>query len=93
MVKGGYQIIDLEDRNFTKLSNQTYKGIYEKLDSTRKPCILSGIKLDGIERRDVFVNFTKSANQYSCSFECIIESKSVSVIVTVGNTDNVLITW
>lgn len=93
MVKGGYQIIDLEDRNFTKLSNQTYKGIYEKLDNTRKPCILSGIKLNGIELRDVFVNFTKSGNQYTCHFECVIENKNATVIVTVGNTDNVLITW
>lgn len=94
MVKGGYQIIDLEDRNFTKLSTQNYKGIYEKLYSTRKPSILSGIKIDGVKQRDVFANFRKTAaDQYKCYFDCTIGNTSQTINVTVYNTDSVMITW
>ena len=56
-LKGGYKIIpldkDLEDLEGTLKIN----GIYEKIESSyRKPLLLSGISIGGVEKNDVFIN-------------------------------------
>ena len=55
MRKGGYKIIDLEDKNITLEGQVTIKGIHEKIEANyRKAYLLSGIKLDGSEIQDQF---------------------------------------
>lgn len=58
MIKGGYQIIDLENRNLTSQVGMTYEGIYDKIEGTRKPVLVSGIKISDVEYRDMWVNFS-----------------------------------
>lgn len=55
MVKGGYQIIDLEDRDLTPNKSTRYEGIYDKLEGTRKAILLSGITVDSVKYNDCFV--------------------------------------
>ena len=54
---GGYQIIDLENRNLQINVGMVFNGIYELIEGTRKPILLSGIQLNGIELHDSFVDF------------------------------------
>lgn len=55
MKNGGYKIIDLRDNNLTAVGT-TIKGVYEAIEhSYRKPLLLSGIVIDGVEKNDAFV--------------------------------------
>lgn len=64
MLKGGYQIIDLGNRNFHHLVGITIPGIYDKIEGTRKPILLSGFKYADVEFKDMFVNFTVSGSNF-----------------------------
>lgn len=55
MTKGGYQIIDLENRDLRNNVGMQYEGIYEKIEGTRKPLLISGLHLQGVEYHDMFV--------------------------------------
>lgn len=68
MIKGGYKIIDLRDKNLTTTSYAYVKGIYEDIESNyRKPLLLSGITIEQVEKADAFVTFTHNGNAYSTS--------------------------
>lgn len=55
MTKGGYQIIDLNDVNHINDVGVIHNGIYNKIKSTRKVILLSGIVFRGIKYNDMFV--------------------------------------
>lgn len=55
MVKGGYQIINLNDHAHTSGVGAIHDGIYDKIEATRKPILLSGITVDAIEYHDTFI--------------------------------------
>ena len=49
-LKGGYTILDLRDNGFTAGEAQTITGLHERFErSYRKPYLLSGIVLGGVE--------------------------------------------
>ena len=55
MTKGGYQIIDLQNKELTLGVGMVYEGIYEKIESTRKAILLSGLNIEEVgEMRDFF---------------------------------------
>lgn len=63
MLKGGYQILNLEGIAFTSGISQTVRNAYEAIEGTRKAILVSGLEVDGVEYRDTFVDFTvKSGN-------------------------------
>lgn len=85
MINGGYQIIDLENNNFTKdAKTKTYVGIYNKISGTRKAIVLSGLKADGAEYHDVFVAPTKNSTNYVINI--------YGFTFTIANTDVVTVT-
>lgn len=53
---GGYQIIDLENKEFIGDGTNTYvyEGIYEKIENTRKPILMTGLNINGAERHNFF---------------------------------------
>lgn len=56
MLKGGYAIINFEDVNITTTDGATVPGIHANIEgSYRKVILISGITLDGVEKRDCFV--------------------------------------
>lgn len=54
MIKGGYQIIDLENKNLTIGVGMVYEGIYEQIESTTKPILISGLVISHIEYNDLY---------------------------------------
>ena len=71
MQKGGYQIIDLENGNFTTTKGapvaKTLKGVYALVKGTRKVLMLSGINLDGKELHDIFIDVTLNNTTYEAT--------------------------
>lgn len=55
MIKGGYQIIDLENRDLRNNTGTQYEGVYEKIEGTRKAVLISGLNVQGVEYHDMFV--------------------------------------
>lgn len=55
MTIGGYQIINLNDVNHTLETGVVHEGIYEKIEGTRKPILLSGITVAGVEYHDTYI--------------------------------------
>lgn len=66
MIKGGYKIIDFKDVPFeTGGSAKKIDGIYDSLiGSYRKPLLISGLNIDGIECNDVYATLTFSGANY-----------------------------
>lgn len=65
---GGYQIIDLENRNLTPGVGMQYKGLYEKIEGTRKPLLVSGIQISGVEMKDAFCVFVADGSNFVTQF-------------------------
>lgn len=64
MLKGGYQIIDLENRDLRNNIGMQYEGVYDKIEGTRKPILISGLQVMGVEYHDMFVFPWVSGNAY-----------------------------
>lgn len=85
MATGGYQIIDLENKELTLATGMVFEGIYDKIEGTRKPILISGINIEGTEYHDTFVELTVSGSSYVGT----IYGKNISItdvdVVTVSN--------
>ena len=68
MVKGGYQIINLEGHPHTSGEGAVHEGIYDKIEGTSKPILLSGIVVNAIEYHDTYI------------FPCVNGSNYVAVV-------------
>jgi hypothetical protein len=68
MVKGGYQIINLEGHPHTSGVGAVHEGIYEKIEGTSKPILLSGIVVNATEYHDTYI------------FPCVNGSNYVAVV-------------
>lgn len=52
-MRGGYKLISLENKNIVTGSTATIDDIYERIEnSNRKPLVLTGIVIDGVEYND-----------------------------------------
>lgn len=89
MKKGGYVIIDFADNNLTTESATSIAGIYNAIEgSYRKAILISGITIDGTEKRDCFVcpeitsnNFTFTAYGYTFT---ITNENTVSIVAVTA---------
>ena len=67
MNKGGYQILDLKNTNFTLGTGAVVAGAFKTILETKKPILVSGIVIAGTEYHDTYVEFTLmklSSNTY-----------------------------
>ena len=67
MNKGGYQILDLKNTNFTLGTGAVVSGTFKTILETKKPILVSGIVIAGTEYHDTYVEFTLmkvSSNTY-----------------------------
>ena len=64
MLTGGYQIINLNDENHSLGTGKVHEGIYEKIEGTRKPILLSGIVVGGVEYHDTYIFPTVNDTSY-----------------------------
>lgn len=66
MIKGGYKIIDFNEAPL-KTSGGTImiEGIHNTVEASyRKPLLLSGLNIDGVEYNDVYVDPSISGSNY-----------------------------
>lgn len=84
MTKGGYQIIDLKNKQLTSGTGMVYEGIYDLIEGTRKAILVSGLNVGGTEYHDTFVDFTVNGS----NFEGTIYGKTI----TISDTDVVTVT-
>lgn len=80
---GGYQIIDLKGKNLTTDVGMVYEGIYELIEGTTKPILLSGIQVDDTEYQDVYVSVSINGSAF--------ELKAYNKIFTIEDTDVVTV--
>lgn len=64
MATGGYQIISLDNANHSLGIGMVHEGIYEKIEGTRKPILLSGIVVSGVEYHDTYIFPTVNGSSY-----------------------------
>lgn len=64
MARGGYQIIDLKNKNLTSGVGMVYEDCYEKVKNTSKTILLTGIQVENVEYKDAFVNLTVSGSAF-----------------------------
>lgn len=85
MNKGGYQIIDLKNKNFTLGTGMVVEGAYKKIEGTLKPIYFSGISIAGVEYHDCYVQIVVNGS----NFEGIIYGKKIVIqnndMVTISN--------
>lgn len=62
--KGGYKIIDFKGVNHTLDVGMVHKGIYESIEESTKPFLLSGLVLEDMEIRDIWCNVTQVGNSF-----------------------------
>ena len=86
MIKGGYKIIDFKDSPL-KVGGEaiTIGGIYDTVEvSYRKPLLLSGLNIDGVEYNDVYATPTISGGNYVFT--------AYGKTITITNADAVSVT-
>ena len=83
MTNGGYQIIDLKNTKLTVGTGTKIDGVYDKIKSTRKAILISGLNVGGTEYHDTFVELTVSGTNYTGT----IYGKTI----TISNEDLVTI--
>ena len=83
MTHGGYQIIDLKNINLKVGTGTTIDGVYNKIKSTRKAILISGLNVGGTEYHDTFVELTVNGTNYTGT----IYGKTI----TISNADLVTI--
>lgn len=85
MLRGGYQIIDLKHKKLVAASNISLPGIYNRIESTTKPLLLSNINVNGVEKHDSFITPTISGTNYVITIYGLKLTIASSDIVTVAN--------
>lgn len=86
-IKGGYKLIDLKESKLTVGGGGvTVKGVYSSIENSyNKPLILTGINIGGIERNDIFIDFSDDSGSY-------VGNISAKEKITITNADLVTIT-
>lgn len=84
---GGYKIIDLKGKDHTVGVGMVHDGIYDAIEGTKKPIMLSNIVIAGTEYKDIFVtvNLLESAfiiDVYGYTFTV----QSTDVVTVTANT-------
>ena len=85
-IKGGYKLIDLKDNKLTVGGEGvTVKGIYNSIENSyNKPLILTGINIGGVERNDIFIDFSVNSGNY-------VANISTTEKITITNADLVTV--
>ena len=88
MIRGGYKIIDLKNKELTVDVGMVYEGIYESIESTNKPILLSGLNIGGKEYPD----FWAFPEIYESNYYFILTSSSGDTTkITIEDTDVVTV--
>lgn len=88
--KGGYKLVDLKNVNLAVGTATEIKGTFSSIESNyRKPIVICGLTINGVEKKDAIVNFEHGENMYN-GLLCMTENNKF-LFITVSNDDNVTI--
>ena len=82
MNKGGYQILDFKNTNFAPSTGVTVSGAFDTIAGTKKPILVSGIKIAGTKYHDTYVDFTSVREGIAVSFSGTIYGKNIKITDT-----------
>lgn len=90
--KGGYKLIDFKETDITVGGAAvTISGVYASIENNyRKPTLITGLSIDGVEKEDCFINFEHGVNVYNGFMGMNANNKILFISVT--NQDLVTIT-
>ena len=87
-MRGGYQIIDLKNKNHTSgVGMQHEEGLYEKIEGTKKPILITNLVYTNKEYQDCFATPFVVGSQ----FKFYITTGDGNMVITVEDTDVVTI--
>ena len=90
--KGGYQILDLKNTNFTIGTGVVIEGVYEVIKSNyRKPILLSHLIISSVEYADVYLSMIKSGDSYSGVINISVGLNISCTLITITKNDTVTI--
>lgn len=84
---GGYKIIDLHDVNLvTGEDAVTIAGVHEAIESNyRKPTLLTGLVIDGVEKVGQYVTFVNTSGTYAAKLFDNADGKLLTITVTAAD--------
>lgn len=85
---GGYQIIDLKNIDIDSaggINTITVAGVYDLIEATRKPILITGIVIDGIEQHDAFAECKVSGSDFVLTTATRTYTVKADDTVTLGN--------
>lgn len=88
-MRGGYLIIDLNNRPLENGEGLVVDGIYNRIESTRKPVRFSNVVFDGNELRDVDV---VGLGVFGSTFKGTIKIVSTTAAIVITDTDVITVT-
>lgn len=66
MFIGGYKMIDLKNKSLST-TKVTIDGLYETIENSyKKPLMLVGINIGGVEKNNTFVTLKLSGTNFTC---------------------------
>lgn len=63
-MRGGYQIIDLKNKDISTGVGMLFDGIYDTIEGTRKAVLVTGLQYEGVEYADTFVELHVEGSAY-----------------------------
>lgn len=67
-MRGGYKLIDLQNKLLTTTSYATIEGIYETIENSYgKALMVTNINIDNVEKNDIFVIVDLSGTSFTFS--------------------------
>ena len=89
MKKGGYQILDLKNHNFTSGSSYSYPGCYDLISGTKKAILVSGLNIAGTEFNDFYGLFIVSSG--NLVYKDTIQVTGKTLTITVKSDDTITV--
>ena len=85
MSKGGYQIIDFKNVNHTLGVGVVHEGLYDLIEGTRKPIMISGVVFEGKEYGDRFVSIETFEGDYTIQYSAHPNQDGFNIIINVND--------
>lgn len=83
-MKGGYQILDFKNENFTLGTAKNFSGIYDMIERSNKVFLIEDVIIGNVENKPYFVQFYVDSDDFVADFG--------KYVITVDDDDKVTFT-